>query len=145
MDYRNDPYIKFMIVMQKMMGSIKHKMSNQWKELEMYETDFFVLFALDANGPMTIQEMAAKIDVTSGTMTYIVDKLEKRELIKRVRCEEDKRRFYLELTEAGKRFWDIGVEMHAKQLREVFKGTSEEEMIQITEVMKKIGKGGESY
>jgi MarR family 2-MHQ and catechol resistance regulon transcriptional repressor len=141
MDYRNDTSIKFMIVMNKMMASLQHRLTPHFKELGIHETEFFVLFALDANGPLTIQEIGSKIDMTSGTMTYVIDKLEKKGYIKRVRCAEDRRRIYIELTDQGLDFWKEIIVKHMRQMEESFAHMSEEDMLQLIDLMKKVGKG----
>lgn len=141
MDYRNDTSIKFMIVMNKMTSSIHHRLLPLFKDLGIHETEFFVLFALDANGPMTIQEIGSKIDMTSGTMTYVIDKLEKKNYIKRVRCAEDRRRIYIELTDDGVDFWKEIMVRHMKQMKEAFSHMQEDDMLQLIELMKKVGKG----
>lgn len=141
MNYRQDPSIKFMIVLNKMMSSIQHKLAPHFKSLEIHETEFFVLFALDANGPMTIQEIGSKIDMTSGTMTYVIDKLEKKNYIKRVRSEEDRRRIYIELTDQGVDFWKIIISKHMDQMNASFSHMTEDEMLTLIELMKKVGKG----
>ncbi|MCH4887174.1 MarR family transcriptional regulator [Acidaminobacter sp. JC074] len=141
MNYRQDPSIKFMIVLNKMMSSITHKMAPHFKALGIHETEFFVLFALDANGPMTIQEIGSKIDMTSGTMTYVIDKLEKKDYIKRVRCQEDRRRIYIELTDQGVDFWNEIISKHMIAMNDSFSHMTEDEMLQLIELMKKVGKG----
>lgn len=141
MNYRNNTSIKFMIVMNKMMSSLSHKLKPHFKSLDIHETEFFVLFALDSNGAMTIQDIGAKIDMTSGTMTYVIDKLEKKGYIKRVRCSEDRRRIYIELTEVGLTFWKKIIVEHMKQMENSFSHMTEEEMLQLIELMKKVGKG----
>lgn len=140
MSYRENPHIKFMIVMNKMINSIEKQVAPHWKALGINETEFFVLFALDANGPLTIQEIGSKINMTSGTMTYVIDKLEKKGYIKRVRCEEDRRRIYIELTEAGKTFWQSTVEQHKQDMAEVFSHVEDDVVYEMIELMKKIGK-----
>lgn len=141
MDYRNNPHIKFMIVMNKMLDSINKKSKPQWQSLKINETEFFVLFALDANGPLTIQEIGSKINMTSGTMTYVIDKLETKGYIKRVRCDEDRRRIFIELTESGKIFWDEIIEQHMVYMSDVFGHVETSDLNQMIDLMKKIGKG----
>lgn len=140
MNYQENTHVKFMIVMNKMMSSIQNELTQQWKDLEINDTEFLVLFALDANGPLTIQDIGQKINMTSGTMTYVIDKLEKKAYIKRVRCSEDRRRIYIELTDDGKLFWDETIEVHTEHLKNFFSHVSDEEMVQLTNLMKKVGK-----
>ena len=49
----------------------------------------------------TIGELANSISLSQATVTTIVDRLEKRSLVKRVRSDEDKRKVHLYLTEAA--------------------------------------------
>jgi MarR family 2-MHQ and catechol resistance regulon transcriptional repressor len=141
MNYREDPSIKFMIVLNKMMASLQHNLAPHFKSLNLHETEFFVLFALDANGPLTIQDIGSKVNMTSGTMTYVIDKLEKKGHIKRVRCDEDRRRIYIELTEEGITFWKDIIVKHMKQMDESFAHMTDEDMLQLIELMKKVDKG----
>jgi MarR family 2-MHQ and catechol resistance regulon transcriptional repressor len=90
---------------------------------------------------MTIQDIGSKIDMTSGTMTYVIDKLEKKNYIKRVRCSEDRRRIYIELTDEGISFWKEIIVKHMKQMEDSFSHMTDEEMLQLIELMKKVGKG----
>ncbi len=55
-------------------------------------------------GDQPVQKVAEKILVTSGTITYVINKLEKKELVVRRKCEKDKRIFYVSLTEKGREF-----------------------------------------
>src|SRR5690606_29512171 len=59
------------------------------------------LRALRRNGPMAPGTLARQISLSPATVTGIVDRLERRGLITRVRCVDDKRRAVLALTPAG--------------------------------------------
>lgn len=50
---------------------------------------------------MTIGELANEISLSQATVTVILDRLEKRELVTRVRSIEDKRKVHVHLTEAA--------------------------------------------
>lgn len=61
--------------------------------------DSFIL----AKGSHPIQQIGDKILITSGTMTCVLDKLEKKGLIDRRPCDKDRRIIYAEITEAGEK------------------------------------------
>ena len=65
-------------------------------------SEFGVLELLYNKGSHPIQQIGDKILITSGTMTYVIDKLEKKGLIVRRNCDNDRRIIYAELTETGK-------------------------------------------
>jgi MarR family 2-MHQ and catechol resistance regulon transcriptional repressor len=129
-----------MIVMKKMSDSIAKQVDPHWKELGINETEFFTLFALDANGPLTIQELGSKIHLTSGTMTYVINKLEEKQLILRRQCDADRRKFYVELTTEGKNFWDEMIIKHMDHMETAFDHVTEEMVKDTIDLMKKIGK-----
>lgn len=52
-------------------------------------------------GRSTIGELAADMSLSQATVTTILDRLEKRELVYRVRSEEDKRKVHAHLTDSG--------------------------------------------
>jgi DNA-binding MarR family transcriptional regulator len=58
-----------------------------------------LLQAIRDNSDVTIGEVAKKISLSQATVTTILDRLEKRELVKRVRSTTDKRRVHVYLTD----------------------------------------------
>lgn len=49
----------------------------------------------------SVGELAKSVSLSNGTVTDILDRLEKRGLVHRVRGDEDKRRVFVRITEAG--------------------------------------------
>ncbi|MFP4376885.1 MAG: MarR family winged helix-turn-helix transcriptional regulator [Spirochaetales bacterium] len=62
---------------------------------------FAVMEALLHKGPLTHSEVAEKILTTTGNITQVVDQLARDQLVLRERCDSDRRRVYLKLTEKG--------------------------------------------
>ncbi|WP_049722540.1 MarR family winged helix-turn-helix transcriptional regulator [Gilvimarinus polysaccharolyticus] len=56
---------------------------------------------LQNKGDMTISELARDMSLSQATVTTVLDRLEKRELITRVRSQQDKRKVYPQLTHKG--------------------------------------------
>ncbi len=59
------------------------------------------LLAVHENGPLPPSQIAKYMLVKSSTVTGVVDRLEQKELVKRVRNSTDRRVITIELTEAG--------------------------------------------
>jgi DNA-binding MarR family transcriptional regulator len=53
------------------------------------------------NGSLTAGELATRVNLSQGTVTDILNRLEQRGLIKRIRDTEDRRRVLVEATKAG--------------------------------------------
>ncbi len=60
-----------------------------------------LLQTIRANDEATIGALANEISLSQATVTTILDRLEKRGLIRRERSKEDKRKVHARLTEAG--------------------------------------------
>ncbi|MER2492377.1 MarR family winged helix-turn-helix transcriptional regulator [Catenovulum sediminis] len=60
-----------------------------------------LLRAIHDQGEVTIGEIANEVSLSQATVTSILDRLEKRELVYRVRSNQDKRKVHAYLTEAG--------------------------------------------
>lgn len=131
---------KFLVVLGKMQSTVFGKVEKHLKDLGFNTSEFLIMYAIAAHGPLTIQDIAARISVTSGNMTYTVNKLENRGIVKRVSCPEDKRMTYIDFTDSGRDTWKQGLEDHSQFLEEAFKDIDEATMIQTIELMKIIGK-----
>jgi MarR family 2-MHQ and catechol resistance regulon transcriptional repressor len=64
-------------------------------------TDFSVLEVLYFKGKQTIQQIGNSILISSGSMTYVIDKLEQRGLLNRNACPDDRRVIHVTLTIDG--------------------------------------------
>lgn len=65
-----------------------------------------LLQAIRERGEVTIGELAKGINLSQATVTTILDRLEKRELVYRLRSQQDKRKVSAYLTESGKHMLD---------------------------------------
>src|SRR5690349_7706650 len=64
-------------------------------------SEFGVLEYLWHKGPQPLGEVAERILLTTGSVTYVIDQLEKQGLVRRRPCPTDRRVIYAELTDAG--------------------------------------------
>ena len=103
------------------------------------QTEFAVLELLYHKGSHPLQQIGEKILVTSGSITYVVNKLERKGLLERKTCEEDRRIIYAALTGQGKSFLDEIFPQHAETLSRAFRGLTTEEKQLAIQLAKKIG------
>lgn len=62
-----------------------------------------VLKELEYHNELTVGEIASNVSLSSATVTNILDRLEKRGLVRRTRCTEDKRQVLVKPTDAAHR------------------------------------------
>ncbi|VEU80415.1 MarR family winged helix-turn-helix transcriptional regulator [Haploplasma axanthum] len=112
------------------------------KDIKKYGYDlneFSVFEVVFHKGKLTVQEIKEKILVANSSLTYILDKLEKKEIITRTRDEFDKRIFYIELTEKGTIEANSIFPKHYERLRSVFSILDNEDKNTLNTLLKKVG------
>ncbi|WP_422487361.1 MarR family winged helix-turn-helix transcriptional regulator [Gudongella sp. DL1XJH-153] len=94
--------LKLVIAIARTHSVLFGKIEKSLKNHNMSISEFGVLEFLYHKGRQPVQQVAEKILVTSGTITYVLDKLTEKGLVYREKCPQDKRKFYVDLTEDGK-------------------------------------------
>jgi DNA-binding MarR family transcriptional regulator len=93
---------------------------------------------LGQQSPLRMKELAAKMGVTTGTLTVGIDRLEKQGLVARIPHETDRRSILVALTEAGQ---ELYCEHHAHHLhltREIQAALTPEETEQLASILTKL-------
>lgn len=106
-------------------------------------TEFAVLELLYHKGPHPLQQIGRKILITTGTITYVIDKLEKKGLLFRQPCDNDQRKIYAVLTDEGYSLLQRIFPEHDKALADVLGGLTAEEQELATRLLKKLGLAAE--
>ena len=102
--------------------------------------EFGILEALHHKGPMLLGEVQKKILVTSGGVTYLVDRLAAKGLVERQRCDRDRRAWYAALTPAGQELIREIFPRHAEAIRHAMAGLTEEEKEQAIGLLRTLGR-----
>lgn len=105
----------------------------------MRASEFQVLEFLYNRGPHPIQKIGESANLASSSITYVVDKLEEKGLLKRVRSSTDRRVILVELTDSGKELMDDIFPQHLDFIRNIFTTCDDQEIIQLGSLMRKIG------
>ncbi|WP_379971027.1 MarR family winged helix-turn-helix transcriptional regulator [Ectobacillus sp. sgz5001026] len=114
------------------------------KDVERYGIsieNFMILELLYNKGPHTIQKISEKLSIPSGSITYVVDKLEKKEFVKREPSPTDRRASNVVITDKGHSLFKEIFPQHVQVISENLSYISNEEKIQLTDLLKRIGLG----
>ncbi|MDQ2070118.1 MarR family winged helix-turn-helix transcriptional regulator [Natronospira bacteriovora] len=79
--------------------------------------EFDVLVTLGNTPGMTLTELGDSTLLFKTTLTSVVDRLQKKGLVNRVPCQEDKRRTYASLTPEGERIFEAIFPAHIEHLK----------------------------
>ena len=101
-------------------------------------TEFSVMEFLYSKGEKSIQEIRDRILLASGSATYVVDNLERKEYVSRIVNQNDRRVTYIKLTEAGKDLINDIFPTHKKNTKKIFSDLTNEELVTLKKILKKI-------
>lgn len=102
--------------------------------LEISQKELALLHALATAGPMITKELGGRFGVPVSTMTGLVDRMEKRGLIRRLPNRRDRRSIELEATPAGAmalKEHDLTIELMARAMLEALSDRDQVELIGI--------------
>jgi MarR family 2-MHQ and catechol resistance regulon transcriptional repressor len=103
-------------------------------------TEWGILEVLYHKGPLLLGDVQRRILVSSGGITYLVDRLEKRGLLERQACPSDRRARYAVLTPEGERVMREMFAGHQRQIEEAMAGLTASEQRECAKLLKELGK-----
>ncbi|MGE6632159.1 MarR family winged helix-turn-helix transcriptional regulator [Bacillus sp. NPDC077027] len=128
------------------MKAYKALFTNIQKDIESYDIgfeNFQILELLYSKGAHPVQKISDTLSIPSGSITYVVNKLEKQGLVERKCAPSDKRIYHVVLTQKGNQLFDEIFPKHTVAISENLSFISHEEKEQLTVLLKKIGLGAE--
>lgn len=101
--------------------------------------NFMVLELLYNKGPQYIQSISEKLMIPSGSITYVVNKLEKKELAKREINDENKRYCKVVLTKKGEDLFNEIFPKHVEMIVQNLEVLDDNQKEQLTALLKTVG------
>jgi MarR family 2-MHQ and catechol resistance regulon transcriptional repressor len=112
-------------------------------ETGLHLSDFAIMEVLLHKGPLPIKMIGEKVLLTSGSMTAAINRLEKKEFVKRIQDPSDGRCFYVHLTRTGRGVIEAAFAKHEKNLAKIAGVLTPEERDELVRLLKKMGKHAE--
>ncbi|KYG29344.1 MarR family winged helix-turn-helix transcriptional regulator [Alkalihalobacillus trypoxylicola] len=134
-----DLSLKLFIVLLRSSRSVADYIEEDIKNYHLNKTEFAVLELLYHKGEQPIQQIGKKVLLSSGSITYVVDKLEKKELIVRRLSEKDRRVTYAVITEKGKHFMAEIFPKNRETIHQLLSPLSDEQKKMMIDTLKIIG------
>ena len=107
------------------------------------DTDFRILEVLLNKGPLPVNMIGPKVNLTPGSISVAIDRLLDRDLVSRVESRKDRRVRIVSLTAKGKALIAPIFRKHAAEIGRVFADVSPKELRSLETILKKIGKRAE--
>jgi MarR family 2-MHQ and catechol resistance regulon transcriptional repressor len=138
-DRKQDTALKLFVVLARSYNAVSARLAENIAQHDLTPTEFAILEVLYHKGPLLLGEVQRKILVTSGGITYLVDRLVEKGLVKREACAEDRRARYAVLTPAGTALIRTIFPQHAGAIEQAMSGLTPAEQREAVQLLKKLG------
>lgn len=128
--------------LEKELRYISHLIKQKGREILSNYTitppQFVALQWLHESGDMTIGELSNKMYLAFSTTTDLVDRMEKNELVVRIRDEQDRRVVHIHLLEEGERIIEEVIEKRQNYLQDVLADFDVAEVESLSRLLNKL-------
>lgn len=132
--------LKLWVVLARAHAAVAERVRADLVRYGLTAGEFGVLEALYHKGPMLLGEVQKKILVSSGGITYLMDRLVKKGFAERRPCEEDRRASWAQLTPAGVALVQRIFPEHAAMLQQTLSGLNDKEKEEAIRLIRKLGR-----
>lgn len=136
---QRDPALELLVVLSRAYNWVNAHAVRDIRCHGLNPTEFGILEVLYHKGPLPLQQIGEKVLISSGNITYAVDKLEQKQLLVRRPSSDDRRVIFAELTPQGRDLLAAIFPKHGEAIHLAVSGLSPEEQVQATQLLKKLG------
>ena len=136
---QRDPSLELFIVLSRAYNWVNAHAIRDIRRAGLNPTEFGILEVLYHLGPLPLQQIGEKILISSGNITYVVDKLEQKRLLVRKPSVHDRRVIFAELTPQGQALLADFFPQHKQAISTAVSGLSPEEQTQAVQLLRKLG------
>lgn len=133
--------LRLWIALARCYATISRNVAGKIAEYGLTTAQFGILEALYHIGPLSLGELADKLLVTGGNVTYVMDRLEEQGMVRRDRSGEDRRIVVARLTRKGRGLIESVFPGHAAFIGELAGRLTVDEQEELRGLLKKLGKG----
>lgn len=134
-----DKQLKAFTVLYRATTATQDATKKDVQQSDLNITEFAVMELLYHKGEQPIQIIGKKVLIASSSITYVIDKLEKKELVYRHSCPTDRRVTFASLSEKGRNLMESIFPQHSKKIAQIFEVLSEDELNILTQLLKRVG------
>ena len=135
--------LRLFVIFSRAANAVNRRMLDEIQRHELTPTEFGILEALYHKGPLLLGDVQKKILLSSGGVTYAVDRLAEKGLVERRECTSDRRARYAALTAKGDALIARIFPAHAERIEDIMSVLSAKEQEELTVLLRKLGLGAE--
>jgi len=141
---QNTDAVHVWLVLWKAYRAVFEAASGSIKHLCLGDSDFRVLEVLLHKGPLPVNTIGPKVELTPGSISVAVDRLEDRGLVTRKPCATDRRIHVVHLTKEGEAVIRKAFAHHQNEMEQLFADLPCEDRATLVMLLKKVGKAVDS-
>lgn len=131
--------LKLWVVLARAYAAVARQVDADIARHDLTTMEFGILEVLHHKGPLLLGEIQRKVLVTSGGITYLVDRLVAKGLVRREPSPDDRRARFAVLTPSGQAMIDRIFPAHAAFVTRVMAGLSADEQAAATALLRTLG------
>ncbi len=131
-------------LMKRIMVSLVNQADKELGPHDLTSAQWFPLLHLQRSGRSNVAELARWCQVDAGSMTRLLDRLEKKNLCRRVRSTDDRRVVNVELTDDGRAAIALAPTVLARVLNAHLAGFSTAEWLQLKDYLRRMADNGDA-
>jgi MarR family 2-MHQ and catechol resistance regulon transcriptional repressor len=135
----SDQALKLWVVLSRATDAIRRHAEADIARHGLTTTEFGILEALHHKGPLLLGDLQRAMLVSSGGVTYLVDRLTEKGLVERQECAEDRRARYAALTRTGRALIKRIFPLHTAAIVRAVSGLSLAEQAQASGLLRRLG------
>ncbi len=132
--------LKTLTILFRATNFIEETIKNDVSKYGLNLSEFGALEVLYHKGPLPVQSICEKVLIANSSMSYVIENLIKKELIEKVKDENDRRIHIVHLSKKGKKLFDDVYPKHLEHMRSVINILDESEEKELQSLLKKLGK-----
>ena len=132
--------LKTLTILLRAANAVEHRIKDDVSMYGLGLSDFGALEVLYHKGPLPVQAICEKVLIANSSMSYVIDTLIKKQLIKKIKNPDDRRIHIVELTEKGRQLMDDIYPRHQDHMRSMIDVLDESEETELQRLLKKLGK-----
>jgi MarR family 2-MHQ and catechol resistance regulon transcriptional repressor len=133
--------LRLWIALARCYSTFSRAISSKVHDYGLTTPQFGILEALYHLGPLSLGDLASKLLVTGGNVTYVMDRLEEQGLVYRERSPDDRRIIQAKLTVKGHAVMADVFPGHGAFVEELCRALDPEEQESLRALLKKLGHG----
>lgn len=131
--------LKTITILFRCVDKFQNEISFSVNETGLSLTSFMALEALYHRGPLNVAQLQNKVLIANSSLSYVIEQLKLKDLIKIESDHQDRRRKVCSLTLKGRHLMNEVYPKHVADQRKRLDRLTQEEEIQLQKLLKKVG------